>query len=194
MTGCNPKPKNADGNQPKVLAKENGHKPASKECRKAEKSFGKTGKNNEPWAITLYDFCHERSQQLLEIFQKYDVDAERSLPVADFIEALENFGAPMPDENDMKKIAMAHEVSKGQVSYEDFLTGKKYINKQFLMSAYEPKKKKKKGKGGKKKKGKTKIPMNIPTQADGARVEDGGPPELFVPMHIHYTDVNRFNR
>ena len=177
------------------MAKDNGHKEALKECRKAEKSFGKTGKNNEPWALALYDFCCERNNTLLELFQKYDADAARTIAQDDFVEVLEGAGAPVPEDNDMKKILMSHEASRGgDISYEDFLTGKKYVNKLYLMSAFEGKKKKKKGKGGKKKKGKTKIVMPICTQDNGPRTEDGGPPEVYAARHIHYTDTNRFDR
>ena len=58
--GCNPKPKNEEGDTAKVIAKDNGHKDALKECKKAEKSFGKLGKNNDPWALALYDVCTEK--------------------------------------------------------------------------------------------------------------------------------------
>ena len=51
FVGCNPKPKNNDGNVAKQIAKDGGFKEALKECKKGEKTFGKTGKNNEPWAI-----------------------------------------------------------------------------------------------------------------------------------------------
>ena len=34
-SGCNPKTKNAEGNQPKAVAKDNGHKEATKEAKKA---------------------------------------------------------------------------------------------------------------------------------------------------------------
>jgi hypothetical protein len=56
---CNPKPKNNEGEVPKNIAKDKDNKDAMKECRKAEKSFGKVGKNNEPWAIQLYDWVNE---------------------------------------------------------------------------------------------------------------------------------------
>ena len=39
--GCNPKAKNNDGLTARLIAKEEGHKPATKELRKAEKTFGK---------------------------------------------------------------------------------------------------------------------------------------------------------
>ena len=178
---------------PRTLAKDNGHKEAVKECKKVEKAFGKAGKNNEPWALHLYDFCCERQQQVLDIFLKFDADGTGTLSKDDFLEGLQNIGAPIPEDTDMKKIFQAHDKGGGIIDYNEFITGKKYINKLYLMSAFEGKKKKKGGKG-KKKKGKTKIPMPICTQAEGPRAEDGGPCEMFIPRHIHYTDNSRFDR
>lgn len=195
IAGCNPKPKNADGMVARLLAKEEGHKEAIKECRKVEKSFGKTGKNNEPWAIALYDFCCERREQLMEMYQKFDGDGTGTLSKEDFTEGLSNLGAPLPDANELKRIIALHDKNHDHtVDYADFLVGKKWVNKLFLMSAFEPKKKKKKGGKGKKKKGKTKIPMPICTQPDGVRAEDGGPPEAYIARHQHFTDNGRFDR
>ena len=75
FVGCNPKPKNNDGNVAKQIAKDGGFKEALKECKKGEKTFGKTGKNNEPWAIRLYDWSYARSEPLIEQFKKFDPDA-----------------------------------------------------------------------------------------------------------------------
>lgn len=67
----------------------------------------------------------------------------------DFLEVLQSMSAPLP-EDDTKKLLMAHEKNKeGQIDPNEFLGGKKYINKLYLMSSFEGKKKKKKGgKGG----------------------------------------------
>lgn len=67
----------------------------------------------------------------------------------DFLEVLQTMSAPLP-EDDTKKLLLAHEKNKeGQVDPNEFLGGKKYINKLYLMSSFEGKKKKKKGgKGG----------------------------------------------
>lgn len=73
--GCNPKPKNNEGNVAKQIAKDGGFKEALKECKKGEKTFGKTGKNNEPWAIRLYDWSFARAEPLTEQFKKFDPDA-----------------------------------------------------------------------------------------------------------------------
>ncbi|CAH1792722.1 unnamed protein product [Owenia fusiformis] len=193
--GCNPKIKNGEGDLAKVLAKEGSHKEAGKELRKVEKAFGKPGKNNEPSSIKLYDFVYARQEQCLRTFRKVDVDSLGTLPKDEFIDCLQNMGAPMPPEKDMDKIIGLHDKSREPViNYEEFIASKKYINKLYLMSAFEGKKKKKKGKGGKKKKGKTKVLMPICYQNDGPRNVDGGPPEVFIEQHIHFTDNNRFNR
>lgn len=160
-----------------------------------EKSFGKAGKNTEPWAILLYDFCCERHSQLMDLFRKLDGDATGSLSKEDFIEVLQSNGAPMPEDTDLRKIIQAHDKNKdGRVDYSDFLGGKIYINKQYLMSAFDGKKKKKKGGKGKKGKGKTKIVMPICMQPDGPRAPDGRPPEMYVAQHLLYTDMERFDR
>ena len=123
------------------------------------------------------------------------MDGVGTLSSEDFIDGLKNAGAPVPEEEDHKKLLQAHEKERDCVDYNDFLTGKKYINKGYLMSAFEGKKKKKGNKGGKKgKKGKTKIPIPICTQPDGPRTGDGGPPEIFIAKHMHFTDRGRFDR
>jgi hypothetical protein len=132
----------------------------------------------------------------VETFHKFDADGTGTIMGEDFLEMLQNAGAPMPQESDMKKVVQAHEKGKDTgVDYMDFLGGKKYINKAYLMSAFEEKKKKKKKKGGgKKKKGKTKIPMPICTLPLGPRAEDGGPSDMYISRHIHFTDTGRFDR
>ena len=194
VSGCNPKPKNQEGIQPKNIAKEKGHKDAAKEARKGEKVFGKTGKNNEPWRLLIYDFCCTKQDILRELFGKMDTDGSGRVDRTDFTDVLESAGAPMPSEDDMHRLMELYSQARdGPVAYEDFLAAKKHVNKQYLMTAFEGKKKKKKGgKGGKK--GKLKIPFDICTNADGERAGDGGPPPIYIPRHIHYTDTGRFDR
>lgn len=181
--------------QAKAVSKEHGHKEATKECKKAEKSFGKGGKNNDPWALRLYDFCSEKEEQFREMFMKYDSEGEGTVSRQDFLEVLQNMNVPMPGEAEMKTLFIAHDNKNkdGVIDYNEFLVGKKYVNKQYLRAAFEPKSKKKK-KGGKGKKGKTKIPLPICTQVEGPRASDGGPPPEFIPRHDHYTDLGRFSR
>ena len=86
---------------------------------------------------------------------------------------------------------------KGLIEVDEFLSGKKYLSKTYLMSAFTPKGKKgKKGKkGGKKgKKGKLKIPVPICTARPGPRRPDGGPPFSMVEKQVLHTDTSRFHR
>ena len=195
FSGCNPKPKNNEGNTARGIAKDNGHKEATKEARKAEKSFGKVGKNNEPYAIQLYDFITERAETVKSMFQKYyDPDEEGTCGKNEFVDTLIGMNSPATEE-ELKKVAQLHDKKDGKVDYNEFINGKKYVNKNYLMSAFEGKKKKKKGgKKGGKKKGKFKLVMPICTQEDGPRTYGGGPPEMFIERHMHFTDTGRFDR
>lgn len=193
--GCNPKPKNNEGNTARAIAKDNGHKEATKEARKAEKSFGKVGKNNEPFAIQLYDFITERQETVKSMFQKYyDPDEEGTCGKNEFVDTIMGMNSPATEE-ELRKIVQLHDKKDGKVDYNEFINGKKYVNKNYLMSAFEGKKKKKKGgKKGGKKKGKFKLVMPICTQEEGPRTYGGGPPEMFIERHIHFTDTGRFDR
>ncbi|TNN07422.1 Ankyrin repeat and EF-hand domain-containing protein isoform 2 [Schistosoma japonicum] len=117
------------------------------------------------------------------------------IPIEDFISVITSLNGPI---NDMisKKLLILHEKnSDGCIDWEEFLTGKKYVNKNYLLSAFEKKKgKKKKKKGGKGSK-RRKIPMEICTLPSEAiyRRADGGPPIMYIPKEIHPTDLNRFD-
>ena len=74
-SGSNPKQKNSDGFTPRLLAKEKSFKDASKELRKAERTFTKFSKPgmknpNEPEVLYLYDWVCERSDLIKELLMK----------------------------------------------------------------------------------------------------------------------------
>lgn len=95
----------------------------------------------------------------------------------------------------LKQLATLHDKNRdGNIDYNDFIAAKKWVNKNFLQSAFEGKRKKKKGKKGGKKGGKFKLVMPICTQDEGPRMDGGAPPEIFIPHHIHFTDTGRFDR
>ena len=194
FAGCNPKPKNNEGNPSKNLAKDAGNKEAAKECRKAEKSFGKVLKNGEPWVIQLYDWSLARKIKLMELFKKYDPDDTGTIPKDDFIETMMDLKAPVDQGNLAKIVALYDKNKESKIDYSDYFNGKKYVNKNFLMSAFEGKKKKKKGGKKGKKKGKFKLVVPICIQDEGPRTYGGGPPAMFIPQHIHFTDTRRFDR
>lgn len=192
--GCNPKTKNNDGLVARAIAKDGNFKDCVKELLKGEKSFGKTGKNNEPWAVRLYDWTCCRSSHVVDMLRRYDPDNTGTIKKDDFIDSLQSLNAPLPDDN-IKRILLAHDKGKdGNIDYEEFLSGKKYINKLYLMSSFETKKKGKKGgkKGGKK--SKTKVPMPICTKEPGERTEGGEPPEDLIVLQQPFTDNQRFDR
>ena len=62
---------------------------------------------------------------------------------------LSGIGAPVPGTAEIKKLSALHDKSRdAMIDYNEFISGRKYINKTYLMTAFEAKKKKNK-KGGK---------------------------------------------
>lgn len=178
----------------RLLARNSGRKDAVKECRRAERFFGKSAKNAEPWALTLYDYVCVHLAEFTESFLKLDADQTGRLSRDDFIETLQNLCVALSEDADLNRIATANEKDK-QIDYREFLLGRKYINKQYLRSAFEGKKKKSKGgKGGRGRAKKTKIVMPICTRDEGPRTEDGGPPAIYLTKKVHQTDLSRFDR
>lgn len=199
LSGCKCHLKNEDGLLPKAIAKNGGFKDALKEARKAEKLSKKVaggGKaQTDVWAVKLYDWTVEKNAKLQESFEARDKDMNEVLPFSEFYGVLSDLDAPI-DEEHFKMLCASHDKARENViNYNDFLGGKKYVHKTFLMSAYEKKEKKKKGgKKGKKKKGKTKVPMPICLGPDGERMEYGEPPEQYLQRHVPFTDTGRFDR
>lgn len=179
-----------------MLAKEEGSKSTIKECRRAEKAFGRPSRN-EPWAIRLYDFCCQKADQLLTSYEALDGDKIGRIYREDFVDVLREAEVPLPTRDaDIERLLISHEKEKDMMDYELFLSGKKYVDKAYRMSAFDKrkqKKKKKKSRQKRAKKGKTKVPVPICIQLEGDRREDGGPPGAFVPRHVHLTDPKRFD-
>ncbi|KAK1793099.1 hypothetical protein P4O66_011502 [Electrophorus voltai] len=199
-TGCNPKLKNLDGLVPRQLAKDNGHRAALKELKKAEHlhtKFSKPGSlnPNELWALVLHDWACEHESVLCKAFEEAG-DHLDIISTETFGSVLQEHHAPIDQEN-LQKIIMAHDKKQeGIINISDFFKGLKYLQKAFVQSSYAPKKKKA-GKGGKgKKKGKTAPPLPICTMPPElmARREDGGPPRFMIERYQQYTDTRRFNR
>lgn len=177
------------------MVKDRDYKEVTKECRKVEKSFGKVGKNNEFWVIVLYDWVYERFEKIFNMMIKYDFDEKGIVTKDNFSDSLTGMGV-LVEEEEMKKVVAVYDKNKdGNVDFNDFLIGKKYVNKNYLMSVFEGKKKKKgkKGKGGKKK-GKFKFVMLICIKDEGLRIYGGVLLEMFIERYIYFTDINRFDR
>lgn len=71
----------------------------------------------------------------------------------DFLEVLRSFNAPLqPDfeEDCLKFLFFSHDPNgSNQLDFREFISGKKYMSKNFLIGSFVPKEKKKKSKGGK---------------------------------------------
>lgn len=196
--GCNPKIKNLDGDTPKSIAKDAKAKDASKNIRKAEKQYAKLTKQTTEsagvnWSIRLYDYMYEHAERMKDLFATHDPEQTGKISNESFTEVISQEGFQnLVETDEMKKLILSHEKAKDQIDYELFLAGKKYINKQFLISSFEGKKKKKKKSKGKK--GKTKVVIPICLMDEGPRMDAGDPPATYQPKHVHFTDINRFNR
>uniref|UniRef100_A0ABM5GNX7 Ankyrin repeat and EF-hand domain-containing protein 1 n=1 Tax=Pogona vitticeps TaxID=103695 RepID=A0ABM5GNX7_9SAUR len=198
--GCNPIWKNLEKKTARQVAKDSGSKASVKEIRKIERRYAKFLKPkpgvknpNPPWAVRLHDWSVEHQESLHDLFGAVD-RGDGTVSREDFVSIIEE-KCPFVEAEQIQTIAQAHEKTRaGGVNPEEFLTGKRYLQKPFLLSSYGPKKKK--GKKGKGKKGKFAIPMPICVIPDSSRPRhpDGGPPEYMIETYQNMTDCNRFNR
>nr|XP_008114260.1 PREDICTED: ankyrin repeat and EF-hand domain-containing protein 1 [Anolis carolinensis]XP_016851574.1 PREDICTED: ankyrin repeat and EF-hand domain-containing protein 1 [Anolis carolinensis] len=198
--GCDPMWRNLEKKTPRQVAKDAGFKGAVKEIRKIERRFAKYAKPkpgvrnpNPPWAVRLHDWSVENQASLREAFEAAD-RGDGTVSKDDFVSIIEE-RCPFVSVENITTIAQAHEKTRaGGIHPEEFFTGKRFLQKAFLLSSYGPKKKKpKKAKG---KKGKFVIPMPICVIPDSSRQRrpDGGPPEFMIETYQNVTDSIRFNR
>ncbi|XP_062322967.1 ankyrin repeat and EF-hand domain-containing protein 1a [Osmerus eperlanus] len=200
--GCNSKLKDQEGLLPRQVAKDNGHRAATKELKKAERLQGKYSKPgvsnpNPPWALTLHDWSYENETVLRNAFAEESGGTD-SVSGETFISVLQGHHAPA-ELDELHTILAAHDKRReGIISVNEFFKGLKYLQKPFVMSSYGPKKKKGgKGAGKKgKKKGKITIPLPICTVPSELihRRDDGGPPHFMIETHHLATDLSRFDR
>ncbi|KAH0621873.1 hypothetical protein JD844_023574 [Phrynosoma platyrhinos] len=198
--GCDPTWRNLEKKTPRQVAKDGGFKGALKEIRKIERRFAKFSKPkpgvknpNPPWAVRLHDWSIEHQASLRDAFEAAD-RGDGTVSKEDFVSIIEE-KCPFVDPDHITVIAQAHEKTRaGGVNIEEFFTGKRYLQKAFLLSSYGPKKKK--GKKGKGKKGKFVIPLPICVipESSRSRRPDGGPPEYMIETYQNVTDSSRFNR
>jgi hypothetical protein len=57
------------------------------------------GKNNEPWAIQLYDWVNERQKKLLERFQAFDTEDSNKIMKESFSDVIQGMDAPVEEED-----------------------------------------------------------------------------------------------
>jgi len=143
----------------------------------------------------MYDYFCVYNDRFVDAFQRLDVDQSGVMATDDFVGVLQNLYSKLPDAGDFKRILSPH-VQQGCVNYREFLSGRKFINKKYLIAAFDDKKGKKNGGkvGGAGVRGSTKVIMPICTQDEGPRVADGGPPAVYLEKNVHVTDLARFSR
>ncbi|KAJ8009420.1 hypothetical protein DPEC_G00088690 [Dallia pectoralis] len=198
--GCNPKLKNQDGLLPRQIAKDYDHRAVVKELKKAERIQSKPGVSNRnaPWALTLHDWSKEHESSLRNAFvEESKFEGKEVVSGETFLSVLQRFQAPV-ELDQLHTILLAHNKTKeGVVNINDFFKGLKYLQKQFTIASYGPKKNKS-IKGGKKvkKKAKWSLPMPICTMPPElmSRRDDGGPPNYMIEAYQLSTDVGRFDR
>ncbi|XP_067224333.1 ankyrin repeat and EF-hand domain-containing protein 1 isoform X2 [Chanodichthys erythropterus] len=201
--GCNPKLKNLEGLLPSQVAKNNGHKAALKELKKAEKMHVKLSapdavNPNELWAVTLHDWSCEHEATLrraFEIAEGQDKPVEK-VSLETFVSLLQVHRAPVSKEN-LQRIIKEHDKNhESVINVNEFFKGLKYLQKAFVISSYAPKpaKKEKGGKG--KKSGKSATPLPICTMPPEliCRREDSGLPYYMIESYQPFVDTKRFNR
>ncbi|KAL8611118.1 hypothetical protein ACOMHN_064408 [Nucella lapillus] len=193
--GCNPKAKNHNDLTGRMIAKDDGHKEATKELKKAEKAFGNIGKNNQPWAVALYDWIMQHYQQTLNLLTQFDAEKTGTVSQVNFCNIFHKLKAPVKEFYLEMLTAMHDKARDDNVDYLELLGAKKWIHKNYMTTNFEAKKKKTR-KGGRKggKRGKFSLVMPICTRDEGPRTCGGGPPELYIPRYIHFTDLGRFDR
>jgi hypothetical protein len=97
----------------------------------------------------VFDVLLQRREQLKSAFEAIDGDQTGRIDRQFVFEVLQQLKAPLPeDPSDLSRLAAVHEVrEKGPgISFAEFISGKKYVGKKYLMSNFEKKKKKKKKK------------------------------------------------
>jgi hypothetical protein len=161
----------------------------------------------------LYDYTYQNQERIEKIFEEHDIAHSK----IGFV-SVEDFKRIIEDEkllafltlDDMNELSEKHEREPVGFDYKTFLTGKKYLTKPYLMSAFEAKKTKvTKPKKAKKQKGA--LPSKLIVceelgdiyiylysvvliQDEGPRTENGNPPKLYAVQHVHHTDNTRFSR
>ncbi|PAA82315.1 hypothetical protein BOX15_Mlig003526g3 [Macrostomum lignano] len=152
-------------------------------------------KNNELWALTLYDWTLARGEELkTRLLTEFDPESTGQVAREDFVQVLGIMGAPWTPDCDKKLGPLYDKTKNSSFDYKDFLLGKKYIGKLYLAAAFEPKKKRaKKGKGGGRRKKKAKYPFEICVLPDEQvmRPAYGAPPVMYVPRAVSLTDTQQ---
>ncbi|VDM02424.1 unnamed protein product [Schistocephalus solidus] len=115
------------------------------------------------------------------------------IPQEDFVGVLKSLDAPIDKQGLQGILKRLDTDCTRMLDWQVFLTGKNYIKKAYLVSAFgEKKKRKPKGlKAGKK--GKIPLDISVMPESSMLRPPDGRPPVMFIPQVEIPTDLLRFD-
>ena len=190
--GATTKCKNADNHLPMKIATLHKNKEAKKAIRLIEKKHYQSNALRAS-QIRLYDWLQEHSDRLLRRCHQLEDSVPHRVSSFDLRKLITEQGFTGMTSDDLNELILRHETNPNEVDYQTFLSGKVFIEKPFLLSAFTPKSNKKKKKK-KKKKAKNQVPIPIAIQSEGPRTANGNPPIVYVKKHQFVTDTNRFSR
>lgn len=190
--------KNANNQLPIKIAKIFQNKDARKHIRLVEKKhynrkvLSNTSNPNRDYKIHFYDWLQERYNRLLRRFHQVENQNTHLISSNDLREIIREEGFTQITSDDLNDLIIRHEKNPNEIDYRLFLSGKLFIEKPFLIQAFNMKSKKSRKRIRRKTKKQPLIPIAI--CHEGSRTSRGNPPLVYVKKHEFTTDRNRFNR
>ena len=65
------------------------------------------GKNNDPWALALYDWVIQNQEKLLQLLKQFDPDDMGTVSKDDFYDTITGMQAPV-EEEELKKVGRCY--------------------------------------------------------------------------------------
>ncbi|CAF4332790.1 unnamed protein product [Rotaria socialis] len=190
------KTKNADNQLPIKIAKTFKNKNAIKNIRLAEKKhysrkvISPKSNPDRDYKIHLYDWLQEKYDRLLRRFHQVENSSTHRITSNDLRQIIHEEGFSQITSDDLHDLIVRHETNPNEIDYQMFLSGKLFIDKAFLLSAFIQKTNKKKKTRTTKKQ--PAIPIAI--RNEGPRTVHGNPPLVYIKKHQFTTDQTRFTR
>ena len=196
--GGTTKTKNADNQLPIKIAIIWKNKSAKKNIRLVnKKQYHRkiTSPNSNPYRdykIQFYDWLQERHDRLLRRFHQVEDTSTHRISSNEFKQIISEEGFTHIISNDLNDLIIRHEMNPNEIDYRTFLSGKLFIEKSFLMKAFNQRASKKRNR--RTKMTKKQVPLPIAIRYEGSRTSNANPPLVYVKKHQFITDRNRFNR
>lgn len=191
--GATTKSKNVDNHSPMKTATLHKNKEAKKAIRSVEKKNYQSNALRES-QLHLYDWLQEHYDGILRRCHQMEDSVTHRVSSLELRKLITDGGFTGIGTDDFNELILRHQTNPNEVDYQTFLSGKVFIEKPFLLSAFSPKSNKKKKKKTKMKKAKNQVHIPIAVQSEGPRTANGNPPMVYVKKHQFVTDTNRFSR